>query len=187
MAGDLELVAMLTQRDENAIAELDRAYGSYMRSVAYNVLKNVADSEECVNDALLRVWNSIPPAAPDNLKPYLKEITRNVAIDRYRLTHRKKDIPSESIVPLDELKEDPQDNSSGQAEAQDTEISELIAAFLRTQSERKIAVFVARYYHEETVEEIARTLSLHKNTVLSDLHRLRKGLAKFLEKEGVTP
>ena len=186
MAGDLELVAMLTQRDENAIAELDHAYGSYMRSVAYNVLKNVADSEECVNDALLRVWNSIPPAAPDNLKPYLKEITRNLAIDRYRLTHRKKDIPSESIVPLDELKEDPQDNSSVQAEAQDTEISELIAAFLRTQSERKIAVFVARYYHEETVEEIARTLSLHKNTVLSDLHRLRKGLAKFLEKEGVT-
>ena len=62
----------------------------------------------------------------------------------------------------------------------------MIAAFLRTQSERKVAVFVARYYHEEPVEEIARTLSLPKNTVLSDLHRLRKGLAKFLEKEGVT-
>ena len=186
MTGDRELVAMLTQRDENAIAELDRVYGSYMRAVAYGVLGNVADAEECVNDALLRVWNSIPPAAPDDLKPYLKKITRNLAIDRHRLTHRKKDIPGESIVPLDELKEDPQDSSSGPASAQDTEISELIAAFLRTQSERKVAVFVARYYHEEPVEEIARTLALPKNTVLSDLHRLRKGLAKFLEKEGVT-
>ena len=77
MTGDLELVAMLTQRDENAITELDRVYGSYMRAVAYGVLGNVADAEECVNDALLRVWNSIPPAAPDDLKPYLKKITRN--------------------------------------------------------------------------------------------------------------
>ena len=177
---------MFFDRSETAIEELSKKYGRLCLYLANNILGQPQEAEECVNDALLRVWNSIPPAAPDDLKPYLKKITRNLAIDRHRLTHRKKDIPGESIVPLDELKEDPQDGSSGPAAAQDTEISELIAAFLRTQSERKVAVFVARYYHEEPVEEIARTLSLPKNTVLSDLHRLRKGLAKFLEKEGVT-
>lgn len=186
MTKDSELVKMLLQRDETAVAELERMYGSYMRSVAYSVLKNAADTEECVNDALLRVWNSIPPAAPEILKPFLKEITKNLAIDRYRQTHRKKDIPDGMTVSIDDIVEKSIDPAGNAESHPGPEITELIADFLRTQSERKVAVFVARYYYDERVADIAAKLKLPKNTVLSDLYRLRKGLAEFLEKEGVT-
>ena len=178
---DKRILLMLNNRDEQALTATAAKYGALCRSVALDILGNEQDVEECINDALLAIWNAIPPARPRRLAAFLGAITRNLAIDRYRLTHRKKDIPGESIVPLDELKEDPQDSSSGPAAAQDTEISELIAAFLRTQSERKVAVFVARYYHEEPVEEIARTLSLPKNTVLSDLHNAGSGLCGLLQ------
>ena len=61
------------------------------------------DAEECVNDTLLRAWNSIPPNRPDNLRVYLGRIARNLSIDRYRGTMSKKRGEGESEVSWDEL------------------------------------------------------------------------------------
>ena len=61
---DIDIIALFDRRDEQAIAEMQRKYGSYCRTVALNILKNASDAEECLNDVWLKVWNSIPPAAP---------------------------------------------------------------------------------------------------------------------------
>ena len=47
---DREIVDLYWQRSEQAIAETDNKYGKYCRIVAYNILENTQDSEECVND-----------------------------------------------------------------------------------------------------------------------------------------
>ena len=57
---DKELIMLFDRRDEAALTELERKYGARLRKVAFDVLKNEADAEECVNDAFLKVWNSIP-------------------------------------------------------------------------------------------------------------------------------
>jgi DNA-directed RNA polymerase specialized sigma24 family protein len=38
-----------------------------LRSLAWNVLGNREDVEECLNDTYLAVWNSIPPERPKYL------------------------------------------------------------------------------------------------------------------------
>ena len=80
---DREIVELYWQRSESAIAETERKYGAYCRYIARNILLDREDSEECVNDAYLGVWNSIPTKRPQVLKSYIGRITRNIALNRF--------------------------------------------------------------------------------------------------------
>ena len=91
---DIDIIVLFDRRDEQAIAEMQRKYGSYCRTVALNILKNASDAEECLNDVWLKVWNSIPPAAPDDLRNYAGEVTRNTALDMLRKRNTKRSKPS---------------------------------------------------------------------------------------------
>ena len=51
--------------------------------MAQRLLADPRDTEECVSDTYLRVWNAIPPERPRSLRAYLARITRNLALDRY--------------------------------------------------------------------------------------------------------
>ena len=95
---DKELIMLFDRRDEAALTELERKYGARLRKVAFDVLKNEADAEECVNDAFLKVWNSIPPAVPEKLSAYVESAVRPKAIDRYRTERRDKRIPPEELT-----------------------------------------------------------------------------------------
>ena len=60
---DLTIIELYFARNEKAIEETDKKYGKLCFSVANNILFNDEDSEECVNDTYLSVWNKIPPHA----------------------------------------------------------------------------------------------------------------------------
>ena len=47
---DLRIIELYFERDEQAIKETDAKYGKLCHSIAYNILNNHEDSEECVND-----------------------------------------------------------------------------------------------------------------------------------------
>ena len=47
---DLRIIELYFERDEQAIRETDVKYGKLCHSIAYNILNNHEDSEECVND-----------------------------------------------------------------------------------------------------------------------------------------
>ena len=59
---DEEIIELYWQRKENAIFETDNKYGEVVFRIAYNILNDKGDSEECQNDTYLDVWNAIPPA-----------------------------------------------------------------------------------------------------------------------------
>ena len=58
---DKQIVDLYWQRSEMAVSETERKYGRYCRYIAFHILGNEEDSEECVNDTYLRAWNSMPP------------------------------------------------------------------------------------------------------------------------------
>ncbi|MBP5730988.1 MAG: RNA polymerase sigma factor [Clostridia bacterium] len=183
---DKELIMLFDRRDEQAITELERKYGKYCRAVAVDVLKNEADAAECVNDAYLKVWDSIPPAAPEKLSAYVAGIVRNQAIDRYRMSRRQKDIPPEELLPLDALATEPAAPDRTDDAENAAEIAEMIGEYLRAIDRKKRLIFVARYYRELSVSEIAAELNVAEGTVMSTLHRTRKGLESFLKKKGAS-
>ncbi len=183
MLSDKELILLFDRRDENAVRQLHEKYGRYCRSVATSVLKSEADAEECVNDAYLKVWNSIPPACPDKLPAYLAAIVRNTALDRLRSDNKKKSIPADRTVPIDELREIPA--AHGDPANVDNTAVDAVAAFLRQTDVKKRRIFIARYLRGARIAEIAEDTGLPEGTVTSMLHRTRKELEKYLRKEGV--
>ena len=88
-------------------------------------------------------------------------------------------------MPLDNVA--PAAVSQGIEETDDSdELAGLIAEYLRTTDRKKRLIFVARYYKELSVGEIAAELNVAEGTVMSSLYRTRKELESFLKKRGVS-
>lgn len=181
---DYQIIALYNARDERAIGETAQKYGSYCMSIAQNILHNMMDSEECVNDTWLQTWNSIPPACPSVLKTYVGRITRNLSINRYRANRREKRGGGEVDVALEELGEVALDEYEVQTQVERMELCEAFNRFLRTLPARECNVFIRRYYHLDSVENIARRYGISRSNVFKILSRTRQRLKIFLEEEG---
>lgn len=67
-----------------------RAYGRLLYSVARNVLDNDDDAQDCVHDALVRIWQRPGSFRPERgaLRSYLLVSVRNEALTRKRAAAR---------------------------------------------------------------------------------------------------
>ena len=83
MTDDKKIIDLFFERSEQGIRELDMKYGKICHSLSYNIVNNRQDAEECVNDAYLGAWNTIPPARPDPLLSYIVKIVRNISLKIY--------------------------------------------------------------------------------------------------------
>lgn len=81
---DNYIIDLFWSRDENAIQLVDKKYRSTCYSIAWKILMNREDSEECVNDTWFAAWRYIPPKRPPRLVAFLGKITRGFAIDMLR-------------------------------------------------------------------------------------------------------
>ena len=88
---DLEIVELYWNRDEAALKETADKYGNYCYSIAFNILCNNEDAQECVNDTYLGAWNAIPPHHPAVLSTFLGKITRRLSLNRRRSDNAKRE------------------------------------------------------------------------------------------------
>ncbi len=174
---DQEIISLYFARDEQAIAETSRVYGSMCMSTAMRVLDSRPDAEECVSDTYLKAWNSIPPEKPRALGAFLCRITRNLAITRYRALHRHKR-NRDLELSLSELAE------CIPAVEEDSTLRDLIDSFLRGLEATDRRLFLGRYFHSYTVRRMAKAYGMTENAVSLRLYKTREKLRAYLEKEG---
>ena len=79
---DTYILDLFFERKEEALAQVKSIYGKLIYSIAYHILRDHQDTEECENDTYLAAWNAIPPERPHNLAAYLSGLARNIAISR---------------------------------------------------------------------------------------------------------
>ena len=180
---DLEIIELYFARNEEAIKQTDAKYGKLCHRVAYNILNNNEDSEECVNDTYIGVWNAIPPTRPNNFTAFLCKITRNISLKRIEAMARQKRSQA-TIVSLDELAEILPDESIAENISNDN-LTELISDFLRKEKADVRNVFIRKYYFFDSVGDIAKRYSFTEDKVKSMLYHTRKKLKDYLIKEGV--
>ena len=181
---DLKIIEMFFERKERAITETERKYGRYLSKIAYNILFDLEDSEECVNDTYMKAWNSIPPQQPKILSTFLGKITRRLAIDLFRKKHAEKRKNSEYALSLSELDECIPDKFSAEKEFEQKELSGSINRFLASLSKENRDIFVCRYFYSDSIKEIASFFKSSESKIKSSLFRSRKDLKEHLEKEG---
>ncbi len=180
---DRDIVGLFLERDESAIREVSAKYTSYCSKIAANILGSYDEAEDCVNEALMKAWESIPPHEPEMLSTYLGKLTRNIAINRRRRTLAGKRGRGEAELVFEELSE-----LIGSESVEHThDLKELVREineFLYTLPEIKRNIFVCRYWYCDSVPEIAAEFAINKNKVYITLNRVRKALREYLRKRG---
>lgn len=182
---DEEIIGLYWERNQQAIWATEEKYGAYLKRIAYNILFNQQDTEECVNDTYLNTWNCIPPQRPTYFRAFLGSITRNLSIDRYKEQHAKKRVPTEMTLLLSELETALPTGQDIQKEVEDKEIAVHISAFLRAQEPEKRAIFIRRYWHCDEIKTIASDFECSESKIKASLFRMREKLKLYLEKEGI--
>lgn len=181
---DKEIIRLFFERNEKALSAVSKKYGRYCDIIAKNVIGNTFDAEECINDTLLDVWNSIPPNKPENLRVYVGKIARNNALDRLKKDTAQKRGGKETNLIMDEISEFSSDYSVENV-AEQREIIAEINGFLKRLTERKRKVLVLRYWYCCEVSEIAGVTGLTEANVYNILKRERRKLLDYLRKRGV--
>ena len=180
---DVLIIDLYNLRDERAIEESSRKYQSYCQSIAYRILKNKEDAEECVLDTWMKAWNSIPPDQPESLGTYLGTITRNLSFDRFRSQKRQKRGSGEITLTLGELENVLSNTASPEKSVEKSELSNAINSFLATLPERDRNILLCRYYFVYTIKDIAKHHKTTKQHICNILSRTLVKLKDFLERE----
>ncbi len=180
---DREIVELYQKRNEDAIRATAEKYGRYLRYIVGNVLQDPRDREEVVFGVYEKLWDKIPPDAPENLKAYAAKIARQDAVDLLRRDGAKKRGSGfrESLEELSELFLEP--SAPGDV-AEETALRESVERFLRGLRSRDRVLFVRRYWYGATVRELSEAEHLGESRVKMILLRLRRKLQEHLEKEG---
>lgn len=181
---DKQIVDLYWAREEAAIHETASKYGSYCHNIAYTILQNQQDAQECVNDTYMGAWNTIPPNRPSVLSTFLGKITRRISIDRWRIRNAKKRGGDEITLALDELEECVRSSHNVELEMQRKELAATMHSFLDCLPQTERRIFLLRYWYLEPIQSIASRYGFSQSKVASMLHRVRGKFRKHLEKEG---
>lgn len=183
---DAEMIKLYWDRDQSVIRQTEKQYGGYCYSIANSILMSKEDSEECVNDTWLKAWGAIPPHRPNRLSLFLGKITRNLALNKYKMSRTQKRGGKEFAIVLDELDACIPASASVERAIADIELEQLINQFLHHLPNRECTIFLLRYFYNRPLANIGKQLSMKENAVKASLFRSREKLKTFLEKEGVS-
>lgn len=181
---DSQIIQLYFRRSERAIAETAAQYGSYCHAIAYNILKSHQDSEECVSDTYLTVWNRIPPEKPQCFSAYLGKITRNLSIDRWRKSHAAKRGRGQLSLAVEEMDHTLASPEDPEQTLLQSELADLINTFLSQLPDTERRVFVCRYFYLDAISDICRQFGFGQSKVKSMLLRTRKKLKTYLSEQG---
>ena len=179
---DEAIIELFFERSEQAIHELDTKYGQFCRKLSYNIVGDRRDAEECVNDAYLGAWNTIPPERPNPLLSYLAKLVRNLSLKLYHKNNAAK--RSGYTVALDELEAVLSDRSTDD-ELSARELARHLSDFLDSMDAENRVIFMRRYWFSDSYNDIAALVGCTEKNVSVRLVRIREKLKRYLIERGV--
>ena len=183
MPADSDLIEMFESREEQAIAQTQTRYGGFCYSIAYRILGSAQDSEECVNDAMLHLWNAIPPAKPRSFRAFLITLTRRLALDMQEHRQAAKRGGAGTETSLEALPGVLPAADDTALAAEQRMQKEALGRFLGDLPQETRIIFIEHYWMMLSVREIAAEHQMGVSAVKMTLLRTRKKLEVFLREE----
>ena len=180
---DQKIIDLYTNREGRAIHETDKKYGRLCTSISMGILNDMRDSEECVSDTWLTLWNQIPPKKPNPFKAYICRIIKNLSLKRYEYHHAKRR-NSQYDLSLEELEECINKEQNVEIHIELRELKWIIAKFIENLPKEKRILFLRRYWFLQSVKEIAQDYETTPKNMSVKLLRIRKELKEYLKEEG---
>lgn len=181
---DIQIIKLYWSRDETAIQETNTKYGRLLHSIAFNILSNHEDSEECVNDTYNNAWDIMPPQKPNSLMAFLGRMVRNLSINRWHKNRAQKRYNGAEVL-LSELSDCVPASNSVEKAIDTKELSEFISDWLCTLPQDNRVLFLRRYWFGDSIKTLAYECNTTPNKLAARMYRLRQNLKTAMEKEGV--
>ena len=184
MIDDEKIIEMFFVRSEQGIRELDVKYGKIFHNLSYNIVNSRQDAEECVNDAYLGVWNTIPPTRPNPLLSYIAKIVRNLSLKSYWRKEADKR-SGQYTIALQEIESCIADPKAVEDEIEARELARIIGTFLDTLTVENRVIFMRRYWFADSYKDIAEFVGLSEKNISVRLTRIREKMKQYLTGKGV--
>ncbi|MBE6985643.1 MAG: sigma-70 family RNA polymerase sigma factor [Ruminococcaceae bacterium] len=182
---DRRIVELYWLRSEEAITASERKYGAYCNTISYNITYSHEDAEECVNETWIRSWNTMPPQKPMRLMAFFGKIVRNCSLDLFRRKTALQRGGGSVPLALEELSECLASEQDVEKQVESRQLSESLNRFLHDLPQRDCNLFLRRYFYMDSVETAAKRYHITAKNAAVILHRVRKKLAEYLQKEGL--
>ena len=181
---DEKIIELLFARDEMGLRYTEEKYDPLYRSVLRQALTDSLDIDECANDVLMTIWNTIPPNSPIHFPSYICRIARRIGINRFKFNTRKKR-NSQCTIALSELEGCIPAKDTAESRQQTKELHKVMNTFLQELDPQTRVLFIRRYFFLESIKDMAKRYGVSANFVSVRLHRARNVLRDLLEKEGI--
>lgn len=180
---DAKIIELFWERQEDAIRETDRVYGRRLHVLANKILNDREDAEESVSDTYMKTWQIIPPNRPAHLYAFLASICRHLSFHKldWKLAAKRK----AEVVSLTQEMELCIPDSSQDRALEGKELGRIMNAFLESLPKDSRLIFLRRYWHVDTIAEIAARYGMSESKVKMQLSRTRAKLRTYLESEGI--
>ncbi len=179
MMDDEKIIELFFARSEQGIQEVDNKYGTICHNLSYRIVGSRQDAEECVNDAYLGAWNTIPPIQPDPLLSYLVKIVRNISLKIYWRKEAAKR-SSQYTIALEEIEACMAGKENVEDEIEARELAHIIEKFLDTLTLENRVIFMRRYWFSDSYRDIAGFVGLSEKNISVRLTRIREKMKQYL-------
>ena len=170
-----ELIANIKNGDEAAYKALFSSYYKLLLGTAFNIMKNIDLSKDCVQEVFISIWkNRATLEIKTSLTPYLKRAVINRCINQLKRSER-----FDNEKKLEDLNL-ANTNSAIQNIAKD-ELQKVIDKGLNQLPERCRVIFVMRRFEGYKVKEIGEILEISPKTVENQLTKALKVLKAIVE------
>ncbi|WP_210023267.1 MULTISPECIES: sigma-70 family RNA polymerase sigma factor [unclassified Paenibacillus] len=167
--------------ERDAFRELVDQYGSYLFKAVYAVLRSTKDAEDVTQEALMKIYTSLPQYRYQGLKTWMTRIAVNKAIDFKRSKDRKKEeltIEWEGLGAEPLLRECPVEDTVIYRERRDR-----VRDYVDQLPESYRDVVVAFYIEEKSYQQISEEQQIALKTVESKLYRAKQYMRKVWKEE----
>lgn len=175
LSADLQADFVAARRgDQQAFARLVRATQRMVSSIALAVTRDVQLSEDIAQDTYLKAWQKLAGMShPDSFLPWLRQVTRNGAIDHVRRRrHRELELGDADTRVTDA----PHGGPGPEASLLSAEQAETLALALDRIPDDSREVLLLFYREGQSSRQVADLLGLSDGAVRKRLQRAREFL-----------
>ena len=171
-------INLVLNGDANAFAVLVNRYKDMVYTLTLRMLKNKEEAEEVAQDTFIKIYKSLNKFKGDSkFSTWIYKIAYNTSLDR--LKTNKKYLNNIAINEFTEHQIKILDNALDTLENKERE--QAIQRCINLLPSDDSFLLTLYYFEEQSLEEIAKTMSLTPNNVKVKLFRSRKKLAKILK------
>jgi RNA polymerase sigma-70 factor (ECF subfamily) len=179
LPSDAKLLELIAQGDDRAIRTLFARHRVRIYRFALRLVGNEATAEDLVADVFFEVWRRAGQFQGNSqVSTWLLAITRNMALSVLR--RRSTEELDESAAERIEDSADRPDTAMQKAEQ-----SAIIGRCLKRLSPAHREIIDLVYYHEKSVDEVAKIIGIPQSTVKTRMFYARAQIAKLLQHAGI--